>query len=148
MALAALLSGIALANAGLGAVHGFAAPLGANLPIPHGTVCAALLPHVMAANVDALLAESADHPALRRYATIGKTLSRQGDMPDTVAIESAIQIVSELTVRLRIPRLNSFGLTSEKISVLAELAEKASSMRYNPVVLSQQTLCEILEKAM
>jgi alcohol dehydrogenase class IV len=48
---------------------------------------------------------------------------------------------------LRIPRLNSFGLTSEKISVLAELAEKASSMRYNPVVLSQQTLCEILEKA-
>ena len=72
MALAALLSGIALTNAGLGAVHGFAAPLGANFPAPHGTICAALLPHVIAANVEALRAESSDHPALLRYADVGR----------------------------------------------------------------------------
>ena len=74
MAIAALLSGITLANAGLGAVHGFAAPMGANFPVPHGVVCAALLPHVIDANVRVLRAENAEHPTLRRYATIGRVL--------------------------------------------------------------------------
>jgi alcohol dehydrogenase class IV len=68
MALAALISGITLTNAGLGAVHGLAAPLGARFPVPHGAVCAALLPHVMKANIDALRSEDRRHPVLRRYA--------------------------------------------------------------------------------
>src|SRR5678809_546640 len=82
MALAALLSGITLTNAGLGAVHGFAAPLGANFPVPHGTVCAALLPHVMAANIAALRAQSLQHPVLARYAEVGRALCRQSGRDD------------------------------------------------------------------
>jgi alcohol dehydrogenase class IV len=148
MALAALLSGMTLANVGLGAVHGFAAPMGANLPIPHGTVCAALLPHVMAANVDALLSESAEHPGLARYATIGRTLAERNDLPDTIAVETGIQIVSELVDQLQIPRLGSFGLTPDGIAGLVELARQASSMRYNPIVLSDEALTEILQKAL
>src|SRR5688500_6781478 len=71
MALAALLSGITLTNAGLGAVHGFAAPIGANFPAPHGVICAVLLPHVMVANVAALRGGTPDHPVLARYTRIG-----------------------------------------------------------------------------
>src|SRR5258706_9575984 len=62
MALAALFSGITLTNAGLGAVHGFAAPLGANFPAPHGVICARLLPAVIAANREALRRLDEDHP--------------------------------------------------------------------------------------
>src|SRR5438067_2216011 len=76
MSLAALLSGICLTNAGLGAVHGFAAPLGANFPLPHGVVCAALLPHVMAANIAALRTQSPHHPVLDRYEWIGHVIGR------------------------------------------------------------------------
>ena len=148
MALAALLSGITLSNVGLGAVHGFAAPLGANLPVPHGTVCAALLPHVMAANVEALMADSPAHPWLERYATIGRALTGQDHLPGTLAIDAGLRHVFDLVDRLRIPRLRDFGLTPERIPELVSLARQASSMRYNPVALSDESLCDILEKAM
>jgi alcohol dehydrogenase class IV len=148
MALAALLSGLTLANAGLGAVHGFAAPLGANLPIPHGTVCAALLPKVMAANVAALAAESPNHPWLGRYATIGRTLAGDPRLPDTVAIETGIQIVTDLVERLQIPRLGHFDLTAARIPELVQLAQRASSMRYNPVTLSSASLEAILHESL
>lgn len=148
MALAALLSGITLSNVGLGAVHGFAAPLGASLAVPHGIVCAALLPHVMAANVEALMAESPAHPWLERYAAIGRALVGGEFLPGTVAIDAGLRHVSELAARLQIPRLGEFGLTPERIPELAALARQASSMRYNPVTLSEESLREILEKAM
>jgi alcohol dehydrogenase class IV len=148
MALAAYLSGVTLANAGLGAVHGFAAPLGANLPIPHGAICAALLPHVMAANVESLLAASPEHPTLCRYAAIGKALVGRDDLPDTVAIEAGVQHVAESVERLGIPRLRPLGLTPERVPELVQLARKASSMRYNPVVLSDEALAAILHQAM
>jgi alcohol dehydrogenase class IV len=148
MALAALLSGMTLANAGLGAVHGFAAPLGANFPVPHGTVCAALLPHVMRANVDALRAESTGHPHLGRYALIGRTLTDQRDLPDEEAIDAAIDFTLRLVEQLKIPRLGTCGLTPDVIAELVGLARKASSMRYNPVVLSEEALSEILNRAL
>jgi alcohol dehydrogenase class IV len=148
MALAALLSGMTLANVGLGAVHGFAAPVGANLPVPHGALCAALLPHVMAANVEALVAESPDHPTLGRYAMIGRTLTGRAELPDTVAVDAGVQLVSDLVERLRIPRMATFGLTPERIPELVGLARQASSMRYNPVVLGDEALAGILQKAL
>jgi alcohol dehydrogenase class IV len=148
MALAALLSGMTLANAGLGAVHGFAAPMGANLPLPHGTVCAALLPHVMRANVDALRSESPEHPYLKRYAHIGCTLTGEKSLSDNEAIERGIQFAVELAERLQIPPLRDFGLKQDNITELVNLAGKASSMRYNPVTLSEEALTGILQKAM
>nr|MBC8869394.1 iron-containing alcohol dehydrogenase [Planctomycetota bacterium] len=75
MAMAALLSGVTLANVGLGAVHGFAAPACANYPIPHGSLCAVLLPHVVSANATALKAESAEHPCLQKYEAVGRALT-------------------------------------------------------------------------
>jgi alcohol dehydrogenase class IV len=148
MALAALLSGMTLSNAGLGAVHGFAAPLGANLPVPHGTVCAALLPHVMRANVDALRGESPRDPYLARYADIGRTLLGNHHLDAESAVEAGIQFTHQLAADLGIPPLSRFGLSRENLAELVGLARQASSMKYNPVVLSEAALTEVLEQAL
>ncbi len=147
MAMAAMLSGITLANVGLGAVHGFAAPMGANLPIPHGAVCAALLPHVVRANIAALQAESVEHPCLERYAEVGRILTGQSELGPAAARGAAVQFLEDLTCRLQIPRLGTLGLESRQFPDLVALARKASSMRYNPVILSEDALTEILTRA-
>src|SRR2546423_1376706 len=97
MFLAALLSGITLTNAGLGAVHGFAAPLGAHFPIPHGMICAALLPATIAANIAALTAENPEHPTLRRYENVAEIVIRKSS--------SALlqEFLAGLLVELNIP---------------------------------------------
>ena len=147
MALAALLSGITLTSAGLGAVHGLAAPLGANFPVPHGVVCAALLPHVISANTRALRDGSAGGPALERYATIGRVLAGDERLPRDVAIERAAGETAALTRDLNIPALSSFGLTRGEIPEMVSLARKASSMRYNPATLSDAALTGVLSDA-
>jgi alcohol dehydrogenase class IV len=146
MALAALISGIALTNVGLGAVHGFAAPAGANYPIPHGTVCARLLPPVIEANVAAMRAEDRDHPGLAKYAEIGRALTGTNDS-GSAAIEAAVRYLNDLVQQLQIPPLRQFGLTPEGFADLVALARQASSMRYNPVALSDAALTEVLHKA-
>lgn len=145
MAMAALLSGIALTNAGLGAVHGFAAPLGANFPVPHGTVCAALLPHVIRANVRALREQRGRHETLARYAMVGR-LMRAGPrrIGDAAAIDHLVAETAALARDLNIPSLGRFGLTPAVIPEMVALARKSSSMRYNPVVLSEASLAHIL----
>ncbi len=151
MALAALLSGITLTNAGLGAVHGLAAPLGAKLPVPHGTVCAALLGPVIRANLAELRQRGWDAPAkhsLARYATIGRTLSGRADLDESAAGDAGAQFCDSLARDLRIPPLGEFGLDQAKAEEIAQLAQKSSSMRYNPVPLSAETLKAILLKAM
>jgi alcohol dehydrogenase class IV len=153
MAMAALFSGITLTSAGLGAVHGLAAPLGANFPVPHGVVCARLLPPVIEANVRALRAQG-PHPDVRRYAWIGEYFIGQGKMltseeraPGKDPIERLIIETSALVRDLHIPPLSSFGLTPEHIPEIIALARKSSSMRYNPVDLSDEALTEVLLKA-
>jgi alcohol dehydrogenase class IV len=147
MAMAALLSGMTLTSAGLGAVHGFAAPLGANFPIPHGTVCAALLPHVIEANVSAARAQSPGHPALARYAAIGRILTH-GHFEEHEAIDNAIAEIASVARDLKIPRLGTFGLTPAEVPAMVALARKSSSMRFNPVTLSDEALAGILERAL
>lgn len=148
MAMAALLSGITLTNAGLGAVHGFAAPLGALHPIPHGTVCAALLPHVIAANVAALRTQSPAHPTLARYAEMGRIVSGHPNLDDARGIEACEKFTSDLTRDLHIPRLREFGFGEAHIAEVLPLARKSSSMKFNPVVLTDEALAAALRKAM
>ena len=142
MALASLVSGISLNNAGLGTVHGLAAPLGANTTAPHGLICGVLLPHVLRANIDAM--KGADNPALRFYAQTGRIISRTSHSDDESAIESCPVSAAELAQKLQLPSLSQFGLTESMFPKIIEMAKKSSSMRYNPVVLADETLANIL----
>jgi alcohol dehydrogenase class IV len=147
MAVAALLSGITLGNAGLGAVHGFAAPIGGAFPVPHGVVCAALLPHVIRTNVKALRDRQPASPSLGKYAQVGRIVCGQRALVSEAAIDAVVAWIEELVSYMQIPRLSNFGLKSENIAPMVDLAKKASSMRYNPIVLSDQELTQILSAA-
>jgi alcohol dehydrogenase class IV len=148
MALAALLSGITLTNAGLGAVHGFAAPIGANFPAPHGAVCAVLLPLVMAANIMALGGPSSRHPTVARYATVGRLLGADRIRADPEAVGSGAITAARLVRDLHIPPLSAYGVRESDIPEIVALAKKASSMRYNPVVLPDDALADVLRRAL
>jgi alcohol dehydrogenase class IV len=144
MSLSALFSGLALANARLGAVHGLAGSIGGEIPAPHGAICAALLPHVMSANISALLNRSPDHPALERYSAIGKLLS--GD-PDAAA-DAGIHWVSGFCAHANIQSLLMYGLSEALYPRIIEKAYKASSMRGNPIALSEVELRNILQMSL
>ena len=144
MSLASLFGGLALANAGLGAVHGFAAPIGGMFDAPHGSLCAALLPHVMAINVRALRQRQPEHPALRRYDDIAHLLT--GDRATTA--DDGVTWVHEIGRTLNIPPLGSYGVTRNDVDTLVEKAAAASSMRGNPVKLTSDELREILTRSL
>jgi len=150
MALAALLSGLCLSNAGLGAVHGFASPLGARFPAPHGAVCAALLPGVLAANIGALAAGDADKSAasLERYARVGRALVHNAALNQAEALRACVETTAALVAELHIPRLGQFGMGEKDIPELVAAAQKSNSMRYNPAALSAVTLAGILRQAL
>lgn len=144
MALASLFSGLALANAGLGAVHGFAAPIGGQFDAPHGAVCAALLPHVMAANLRALRTRAPRSETLERCGEVARLLipSPQATADDGVAW------VSSLVRDLQIPGLGHYGIGAGDLPGLVAQASRASSMKGNPILLSQEELTEILVAAL
>ena len=143
MAFAAMVSGITLTSSGLGAVHGFAAPIGANFPIPHGTVCAALLPHIVAANVRALRARN-EARGLKRYADVGRRLPGSGEADDRAAIDDCVRFLFDLVRELKIPPLKDFGMSQASVAELVGLARKASSMKFNPIVLTDEELSTAL----
>jgi len=143
MAVASLFGGLALANAGLGAVHGFAGPIGGMFPAPHGAVCATLLPHVMAANLGALRQREPGSATLNRYDEIAQLLTGQA----SARAADGVLWVRELVDGLRIPPLRTYGVTPAHIDELVAKAAKASSMKANPVVLTEPELRHILEQA-
>jgi alcohol dehydrogenase class IV len=144
MALASLFGGLALANAKLGAVHGFASVLGGMFPAPHGAVCAALLPHVMAMNVQALCERAPDSEALRRYAEVAQILT--GHFKATAS--DGVAWVQELSQALHIPGLAIYGLTPEDFPVVIEKTAVASSTQGNPIKLTPAELYEVLKRAL
>jgi alcohol dehydrogenase class IV len=144
MALASLFGGLALANAGLGVVHGFAAPLGGQWQAPHGALCAALLPHGMAANVAGLLARAPQHPALERYSAIARLLTGRSD----ASVEDGINWVRVLCAELNIPALGAWGVTEADLPGVAEKAAKASSMQANPLPLTEEELIAVVRAAL
>jgi alcohol dehydrogenase class IV len=144
MALASLCGGLALANAKLGAVHGFAGPFGGMFHSPHGAVCAALLPPVMAVNVDALQHRDPNHPALARYAEIARILT--GD--PNASIEEGVTWVQTLVADLHIPPLSPYGFTKADFPDLMVRAARSRSMKGNPVALDEEEMGAVLEMAM
>ena len=144
MAVASLFGGLALANAGLGAVHGFAGPIGGMYPAPHGAVCAALLPHVMATNVRALRERDPDSNVLRRYDCVAALLT---GAPDGLA-DNGVAWVKELVAHLSIPKLSAYGIREEHIPDIVAKASVASSMKANPIVLTADELAQTLRLAL
>jgi alcohol dehydrogenase class IV len=144
MSLVSLFGGLALANAKLGAVHGFASPLGGMFDAPHGAVCARLLPVVMAVNVRALQSRGKELNALDRYDEVGCYLT--GDANATA--DDGVEWVHALSEKLDIPPLAAYGVRNEDIpNIIAETA-RASSMRGNPIELTHAELSEIMELAL
>jgi alcohol dehydrogenase class IV len=143
MSLASLFGGLALANAGLGAVHGFAAAIGGAFDAPHGAVCAALLPSVMQMNVRALRARAPQNAALARYEEIARVITRSAG----ASAEEGAAAVGQLCDELQIPPLADYGVGPEHMDALVEAASRASSMKANPIDLTPEELREILTGA-
>ena len=144
MALASMLGGLALANSGLGAVHGFAAPIGGMFPAPHGAICAALLSRVMEINIRALRERMPDGEALRRYDRVATILTGNKE----AGARDAISWVSELCQALQVPGLRAYGVTESDCGTLVEKSAKASSMKANPIALTNEELTEALKRSL
>jgi alcohol dehydrogenase class IV len=144
MALASLFGGLALANAGLGAAHGFAGPIGGMFPAPHGGICAALLSPIMEANLRALRQRQPDGESLRRYQEAACLLTGTHD----ASAEQAIDWVRSLVSDLKIPGLRAYGISSADGEELVERALQASSMKANPLALTRPELLAAFEAAL
>src|SRR6266516_110949 len=144
MALASLFGGPALANAGLGAVHGFASPIGGMFRAPHGAVCAALLPYVMEANLIALRQRAPHSEALRRYDDVARLLVGS----DRAGAAEGVVWVEHLCSHLKILPVHRYGITANNAPSIVAAALKASSMKANPIELTTEELREILERAL
>jgi alcohol dehydrogenase class IV len=144
MSLASLYGGIVLSNAGLGAVHGFAGPIGGMFDAPHGAVCATLLPYVMETNIRALETRSPKTILLKRYDELGSLLTgrRRASRRD------AVSWAKDLVQSLHIPGLGAYGIKPADISKIVEHARNASSMKANPITLSPEELASTLEAAL
>lgn len=144
MSYASVLGGLSLANAGLGAVHGFAAPIGGMFSAPHGAVCAALLPHCTRTNLAALRARQPTSPALPRYAEVARIVT--GDAQ--ALAEDLVPWLNQLTRDLGIAPLSAYGLTETDLDDVCDKAARASSMKANPIVLEPAELRETLAAAL
>jgi alcohol dehydrogenase class IV len=144
MSYTSLMGGLALANAGLGAVHGFAAPLGGLYQAAHGALCARLLGPVVRVNYRALLARLPGHPALGKYVEAARLV--MGYSADSVEVWA--DWIEDLCQKMEIPRLADVGLKQEAFEEIANKAAVASSMQANPVKLEGEELIQILSQAL
>jgi len=143
MAYAALLSGITLAQVGLGSVHGLASPLGAYFPIPHGVVCGTLVSAATEINIKAMQEREPDNPALSKYAQVGRLLAGQPEIDDATARSSLTTLFAEWSERLQLPRLNGYGITAADFPLIVANS-RGSSMQTNPIVLTDAEINAIL----
>ena len=147
MAYAALLSGITLAQAGLGSVHGLAAPLGAFFPIPHGVACGATVAAAAKINIRALEEREANSPALEKYARIGRLFGAETHSDNAEARVFLANTLNEWTVRLQMPGLGAYGIRESDLDEIVSNS-RGSSMKTNPVVLTDGELREVLLRSL
>lgn len=145
MAYAALLSGITLAQVGLGSVHGLAAPLGAFFPIPHGVVCGTLVAEATRMNIDVMEARDPENPALLKYAQAGRLFRNRTHLEAVGARVFLVHTLSELTKQLQLPGLSAYGVSEADLDhVVANC--RGSSMKTNPIVLTDVEVRQLLAK--
>lgn len=144
LALVSLLGGLCLANSGLGAVHGLAGPLGGRLGAPHGALCGALLPAVLEVNLAAVADRAPRHPVRRRFDEVAALLTGR---PDAAAADG-VEWVRRTCVALGVPGLGHHGLEPDDVPAMAQAGQRASSMRANPIPLSDEEVAEILRRSL
>jgi alcohol dehydrogenase len=143
MAYAALMSGITLAQTGLGSVHGLASPLGAFFPIPHGVVCGTLVAAATRVNIDAMLSREPDNPALGKYARVAELLCRRHFPTQEQAWEELLVLLDDWIETMTLPPLDGYGITPADFGhIIAH--SRGSSMKTNPIVLSDDEIESIL----
>ncbi len=144
MAYAALVSGITLAQVGLGSVHGLASPLGAFFPIPHGVVCGTLVAAATRINIEAMQTREPHNPALEKYALVGRLLSRQQNLSQAEAHVALIDTLDQWTTALSLPRLAHHAVQAADIARIVAHS-RGSSMKTNPVMLEDNEIAKIIQ---
>jgi alcohol dehydrogenase len=143
MAYAALISGITLAQVGLGSVHGLASPLGAFYPIPHGIVCGTLVASATKTNIETMVAREPQNPALGKYATLGQVLCEKKFQKPEQAWKALIELLEQWTEQLKLPLLSHYGLSVDGLDHVV-INSRGSSMKTNPIVLSDEEIKNLL----
>jgi len=143
MAYASLMSGICLAQTGLGSVHGLASPLGAFYPIPHGVVCGTLVAEATDINIRLMLARERNNPGLDKYAVLGEVLTHQTYKNQQQSRDALCATLREWTTQLELPKLNQFGVTESGLDQLV-VNSRGSSMKTNPIVMTDAEIYELL----
>jgi alcohol dehydrogenase class IV len=144
MAFVSLMGGLALANAKLGAVHGFAGPIGGMFAAPHGAICAALLPAVMEVNANLLKTRTAEAEKINRFEQVARWIT--GD--ESASILDGVEAIIALSDYLNIPSLSNYGINENDFPAIIEKAKRSSSMKGNPVLLSEDEMSLILRKSL
>ena len=144
MAYAAMLSGITLAQTGLGSVHGLASPLGAFYPISHGVVCGTLVAEATRINLDALNSRAMGDIAIRKYAVVGEVLHQQHFSDDQTAGQALTNILADWCEHMNLPRLSEYGIKPSKLDHIVKHS-RGSSMKTNPIVLEDVEIKALLE---
>ncbi len=143
MAYGSLLSGVTLAQVGLGSVHGLASPLGAFFPIPHGVVCGTLVAAATEANIRALRARQPDSAALGKYARVGELLAGKAFSRSEIAWQALADTLHAWTERLQLRPLGAYGVGTAHIPKIVA-GSRGSSMKTNPVVLTDEEIAEVV----
>jgi len=144
MAYAAMLSGITLAQVGLGSVHGLASPLGAFYPIPHGIVCGTLVAVATESNINAMLEREPTNIALDKYVRLGEVMCQKRHSSKEVAWNALNQLLGDWTETMKLPRLSSYGIKPEQLDKIVSHS-RGSSMQTNPIVLTDDEVKRVLE---
>jgi alcohol dehydrogenase len=145
MLYASSMSGLTLANAGLGSVHGLASPLGAFFPIPHGVVCGTLVYEASRMNIICMQQREPGSPALLKYAEAGRILLHNPDLDDEEARRALLDVLDDWTEKLALPRLSSYGITQADIPRIVA-GSRGNSMQTNPIRLEDADLHELVKR--
>ena len=145
MAYGALLSGITLAQCGLGSVHGMASPLGAFFPIPHGVVCGTLVATCTRINITAMLQREPDNLALEKYARLGALFNKRSYSNSSEALDALVALLDDWTRQMKLPTLSTYDIRESDFGRIIENS-RGSSMKTNPIVLTDQEISSILKE--